>query len=203
MFIGVLIAWCAYMILSEKAPGQYAEKLLDDKIELDFQGDDIRALFKEMEELLQYGEDGWSLGRVTVRQSKNSKETIKYDNIYLYYKPEDEAESIYRRIRILNENARWYVVEALQQDKVHELVHMDENMSETMLKEIWMSVEEQVNICFSEDEECEISVTSKEVNITVFSNDDKKDKSIARRRALLIKRTEDGYQLEELPVYSD
>lgn len=191
------------MILSEKAPIQYAEELLDDKIELDSQGDDIQVLFKEVEELLQYGEDGWGLGKVTVRQSKNSKEKIKYNNAYLYYKPKDEAESIYRRIRILNENARWYVVEAIQQDKTHELVHMDENMSETMLKEIWMLVEEQVNVCFSEDEECEISVTSKEVKITVFKNNDRKDKSIAKRLAFLIKRTEDGYQLEEVTVYSD
>lgn len=197
LLIGLTMVWLVCEALKEKAPIQYAQELLDDKAELNFHGNDILELFKEVEELLQYKEEGWYLGRVSARQVTNSKETMDYDNVYLYYKPEDVSETTYRRVRVLNENDTWYVAEVIQQDESHEQVHMDEPISEFMIEKIWGLAEEQAFICLLKADECGTSVTSKEVTITVYKKNDGNDKSIVNRLAFLIKHTEEGYQLED------
>ena len=50
--------------------------------------------------------------------------------------------------------------------EIHEYVHMNENMGELMLKEIWRLAEDQVSFCYPGSAECEISVTSKQISIT-------------------------------------
>ena len=130
MFLGSLAATvsaCGW--LGGKAPAEYAEELMEDDIELESRGDDAMALVEEVSDLFQCGETGWRLGRVMARQERDGLGGIGYGSLYLFYKPEDGAETVYRRIRVLKKGGRWYVVEAFQQDMAHEYVYMDACMS--------------------------------------------------------------------------
>ena len=200
LFVVGTIIWIIYGVAREKAPTEYAEELLDHKMELDFQGEDIQALFREVEELFHYEEDNWNLGRVSVREMKRNTETMLSKQVYLYYQSRDNEEEIYRRIRILNEDSKWYVVEAMQQDQAYEYVNMDEEINESMLEEIWGLVEKQAVSSVSEGDECEITITSKEVTITVFQ-ENAEGKKIALRVELLINGAKGEYQLKEVAEY--
>lgn len=194
-----LLIFCVVIEASkEKAPHEYADELMDDRVELDFHGNDMKELFKKVGESLCYDEEGWFLSRVDVRLINNSKEGVDYNNVYLYYKPNDGAEEIYRQVRVLKKNDRWYVVDAIQQNHKYEPVSMDEYISEAMLSKIWGLAEEQALLYLSDNDECNVSVKSKEVNFIVFKEKDGYGKCTIDRVAFLIREFEDGYQLDEI-----
>lgn len=196
MFLGALVtAVSGCGLLGEKSPAEYAEELIENDIELELQEDDAIALIEEVSDLFQCRETGWSLGRVIARQERDDLGGISYGSFYLFYKPENTAESVYRRIRVLNKGGRWYVVEAFQQDMRHEYVCMDECMSGEMLEEIWELSEAQALSCFSEGDECEMNFTSNGLNIIIFEKEGK-EKHITEDFGFLIRETETGYQLE-------
>ena len=194
-FGGLVAAVSACGLSGEKPPAQYAEELIEDDIELEFQGDDAMALMEEVSGLFQCRETGWSLGRVIARQQRDDLGGISYGSLYLFYRPEDAAETVYRRIRVLKKGGRWYVVEAFQEDLRHEYVYMDECMSGEMLGEIWELSETQALSCFSEGDECEMNFTSNGLNIIIFEKEGK-EKRITEDFGFLIRETETGYQLE-------
>ena len=197
MFLGSLAAGvsaCGW--LGGKAPAEYAEELMEDDIELEYRGDDAMALVEEVSDLFQCRETGWRLGRVMARQERDGLGGISYGSLYLFYKPEDGAETVYRRIRVLKKGGRWYVVEAFQQDMAHEYVYMDACMSGRMLEEIWELAEGQARSCFSEGDECEMNFTSNGLHIIIFEKEGK-ERRITGQYGFSIRETEAGYQLGE------
>ncbi|MDE6621704.1 MAG: hypothetical protein K2K74_14710 [Lachnospiraceae bacterium] len=199
----IVIGLTLYVGLTEKEP--YCRQLLADKPKLEFREGDIQALLREVEELIQDQEEDWDLRRVLVRQRINSNDTMDYSSIYLYYKPKDETESFYRRIRLYNENDGWYIVEAYELDEREEYVYMEGNISITMLMEILESAEEQAALYCSEADDYNISVTSEEVSIEAYQaveTDGEMEFRTIKRLEFQVKETEAGYQLDSVTVHS-
>lgn len=194
--VGLTAAVSACGLSGEKAPAQYAEELMEDDIELEFQGNDAMALIEEVSDLFQCGETGWGLGRVIARQERDDLGGSSWGSLYLFYKPEDASETVYRRMRVLKKGGRWYVVEAFQQDMMHDYVYMDECMSGRMLEEIWELSEAQADSCFSQGDECEMNFTSNGLNILIFEKEGK-EKRITGNYGFSVRETEAGYQLGE------
>lgn len=96
----------------------------------------------------------------------------------------------------MNKSGVWYVVEAFQQDMMHEYVFMDECISDGALEEIWELSETQALSCFSEGDECEMSFASNGLSILIFEKEEE-DKRITGQYGFRIRETGAGYQLEE------
>lgn len=190
--VGALVVWAVYDELTEEP--LICEPLLEDDVELDVWEDDIQALRIETEELLQFENTGWELGRTAVRQERNNEGTMEYIAVYLYYRPKDKTESVHRLIYLLKENDRWIVAEASERN---EEVCMDGNLSGAMLEEILKLTEEQMSLNYPACDEYEINMTSKEALVTVYQKNENGELFIANRLPFRIKGTETKYWLEE------